>query len=68
MKRLILRAGEDGKATVKLKGKGAHLPMPLLPLLAPVVAQIHGENGTCFEATCSAPSRNDAFLFQAKAD
>jgi hypothetical protein len=33
-----------------------------------VVTQLHGENGVCFEATYSAPSRNDGASFRAKAD
>lgn len=68
VKKLILVAGDDGKAQVKLKAKGANTPTPLLPLLPPIVAQLHGASGTCFEGTYSSPLRNDAVLFRAKQD
>lgn len=68
VKKIILKTGDDGKAAAKLTAKGGAIPTPLLPLLTPVVAQLHGENGTCLEATYSDPVRNDALLFRAKPD
>lgn len=68
VKKIVLVAGEDGKSAVKLSAKGATTPTPLLPLMAPVVAQLHTRNGACFEATYSTPLRNDAILFRAKPD
>lgn len=68
VKQIVLRAADEGKSVVKMKGIGASLPTPTLPLLTPVVAQLHGENGVCFEGTYSAPTRNDALLFRAKLD
>ena len=68
VRKLILVAGEAGRSSAKLKAQGENLPMPGLPLQAPVVTQLRGENGLCLEARYPLPSRNDATLFRAKAN
>lgn len=51
---LQLQAGDDGRASIKLKARGDELDVPALPLLlvpAPVRAfLVNEENGTCWEA------------------
>jgi len=67
--KLDLGAGDAGKAKMSAKGKGSLLRLPALPLAPPVTAQlVSGETGACWSATYSAPSRNDAEQFKAKAD
>jgi len=44
------------------------IPMPPLPLTPPVRVQMQASNGECWEATYSAPLKNDPSLFQARAD
>jgi cysteine-rich repeat protein len=63
-----LKAGAAGKASITLKGKGASLPMPVLPAALPVTVQLH--NGlACWETVHSAPAqRNDAGQFSDRAD
>jgi cysteine-rich repeat protein len=50
LQRIALRAGVDGKARVLVRGKGVNLPMPQLPLKAPVIVQLQASNGACWEA------------------
>jgi cysteine-rich repeat protein len=58
-----------GKAQIQLKGKGANLDMPSLPLAQPVVVQIRNTNGVCWETTHSAPAgKNDVTQFKDKND
>ena len=63
----ILKAGQEGKAQIKMKGRGARLELPSLPLSPPVVAQLKGAGG-CWGAVYSAPKRNDSSRFDAKSD
>lgn len=47
-----IKSGSDGKASAKVKAKGASLDMPTIPLLAPVTAQIiNSTNTVCWTAT-----------------
>ncbi len=45
-----LRSGGEGKSLIVVKGKGAALPIPALPLSLPLTVQLQAENGACFEA------------------
>ena len=52
-----------------MKGKGAALGMPALGLATPVTARlVRVGTPLCWDATFSAPSRNDAALFKSKSD
>lgn len=69
--RLVLRAGDGGKAKVLVKGKGEPLLMPApAALAAPVTVQlVHGGQGPCWQAVYSAPFlKQDATQFFDKAD
>jgi len=57
---LILKAGIAGKAQIRVKGKGANLVIPSLPLAQPVTVQLGNTAGVCWEAVYSAPARNTA--------
>ena len=46
-----LTPGEQGKAKISVKGRGANLPAPAIPLTAPVVVQLQATNGECWAAT-----------------
>jgi hypothetical protein len=66
---LKLRAGITGKARVQVKGRGANLDTPALPLTLPVTVQlvIRDEVSTeCWQTTFSLAGRNDASRFIAK--
>jgi len=65
--RIELEPGETGKASIIVKGDGANLPMPSLPLQLPVTVQLQATNGECWEASYSASGvgRNDADRFRA---
>jgi hypothetical protein len=66
---LAAKAGAAGLTYVKVKGKGAALPMPVLPLTTPVRFQLQAVGtGTCWEAVFSTPTVNDTLQFKAKAD
>jgi len=66
---LNLKAGEAGKASVSVKGKGENIPLPALGALAlPLRAQLQSENGQCYEGTFSTPSVNTPTQFKAKSD
>ncbi len=58
-----------GKAKIGLKGKGANLDTPTLPLALPVIVQLRNSNGVCFETTHSAPAqKNDGAQYKDKSD
>jgi hypothetical protein len=66
---VALKAGAAGKAKVALKGKGADLELPVLPLVTPVTAQLfRSDGGLCWAAAYGAPTRNDTGLFKARSD
>jgi 6-phosphogluconolactonase (cycloisomerase 2 family) len=66
-----LGAGEAGKAKARVKGRGASLEMPTLPLATPVLAQVvvrDGDRVACWEAGFSTFDQNDSEGFKAKSD
>ena len=64
-----LKSGEPGRAKANVKGKGAGLGMPTLGFTTPVTSRVvRIGTGACWEATFSAPIRNDATTFKAKSD
>jgi hypothetical protein len=66
---LQLKSGAADRAKANVKGKGAGLAMPALGLDGPVTARlVRIGTGACWEATFSAPTRNDAATFKAKSD
>jgi hypothetical protein len=46
-----LAPGREGKAAIAVKGRGANLPSPALPLTLPVRVQLRASNGSCWEAS-----------------
>jgi len=56
-----IKAGPDGKAKISIKGKGAALALPNLPLLqapgAYVATLLHTTSNVCWQAAYSAPSK-----------
>jgi hypothetical protein len=68
---IILRAGDDRKAKIIVKGKGDNLDMPALGALAgPITMNLHQSSGPlCWGATYSSPFlRNDSEIFKDRAD
>lgn len=69
---LRLRSGESGTAKVGVKGKGANLPLPGLPVPEPAKlrAQLQASNGECWEATYSPVGviKNEPGQFKGRAD
>jgi hypothetical protein len=45
-----LKPGRDGKAAIAVRGQGANLRFPALPLALPVRVQLRASNGSCWEA------------------
>ncbi|MCC6765600.1 MAG: hypothetical protein IT293_13145 [Deltaproteobacteria bacterium] len=68
--RLVLKSGAaPGKAKILLKGRGANLALPALPLAQPVRVQLLSSTGVCWEAAFSAPAiRNQPDQFKDKSD
>jgi hypothetical protein len=71
--KVVLKPGPAaGKAKITVKGKGANLGMPALPLTTPVRMQILRHVGQfpigCWDASFSASTRNDAEQFSARSD
>jgi hypothetical protein len=67
--KITLKAGLAGKAKIILKAQGDNVDMPPLPLAQPVRVQLRNSDGTCWEATYSAPAKkNQADAFKDKAD
>ena len=68
---IILRAGDDRKAKIIVKGKGDNLDMPALGALAgPITMNLHQSSGlVCWGATYSSPFlRQDSAIFKDRAD
>ena len=61
-----LKAGAAGMGRITVKGRGASLPLPSLPLTPPVTVQLQRSDGAgCWAATFSAPTTNTAEQFKA---
>lgn len=64
LRRLVLKAGVDGKSRILAHGDSDTV-QALLPFVAPVVVQLQADGGACWETALPAPKRNDAGLFKA---
>jgi hypothetical protein len=64
-----LKPGIDGKAKIAVKGKGANLALPAMPLPLPLLVQLQRTGGGCWEAEYDASglSRNDDKQLRVKA-
>ena len=66
---MLLRVGAAGKASIKIRGKGFHLPLPSMPLALPLTVQLtNSETGVCWEARYTSASRNDAQQLKAASE
>jgi hypothetical protein len=66
-----LRAGEAGKAAIKMRSKGPSVALPSTPMQQDphVIVQVHNVGtGRCWEAAYSTNKRNDSKQFKAKSD
>jgi CSLREA domain-containing protein len=64
-----LKAGSPGAGRIAIKGRGANLALPGLPLTAPVIVQLQRRDGApCWGAMFSAPETDTSAAFRAKAD
>ncbi len=69
IQQLVLRAGAAGKAQIGLKGKGALLDTPDLPISSlPIRVQLVSSDGQCWDATYSTTFRNQDDRLKAKSD
>jgi hypothetical protein len=70
IKKSILKAGDDGKAKLQLKGGGANLPDVSLPVGLPLTFQLAASNGECWQAVFSAAGakKNADTKFVGRAD
>jgi acyl-homoserine lactone acylase PvdQ len=69
LQRITLVAGPSGVARIVVKGKGALLDIPTLPLLPlPARVQLVNGDGVCWEADYSIPIRNQSDQFKAKSN
>jgi hypothetical protein len=69
VQQLVLKAGTAGKAKLMLKGRGANLKTPALPIShLPVKVQLNNTVGECWTATYSTTLKNETGTFKAKSD
>jgi hypothetical protein len=68
MRKLVLKPGVAGKASIKLKAKGENLAVPALPLVVPVSHQVRASNGNCWGADYSLPAINSVSSFKSRSD
>jgi hypothetical protein len=63
-----VKAGEPGKAQATVKGKGALLGVPQLPLAPPIRVQLQAANGECWETVHASAgvTKNDGAQFSGK--
>jgi hypothetical protein len=65
---LTLKAGAAGKSLAMVKGKGAALALPSLPLELPITAQLQSTNGACLDATFWRATLNTGQKLKAKSE
>ena len=66
LKVVRLTPGGAGRAKAMVKGKGANLALPSpMNVTPPVIVQLQGEHGTCFQATYTAARVTREDLFKA---
>jgi acyl-homoserine lactone acylase PvdQ len=69
VQQLTLRAGPAGTAKIMLKGRGATLKTPALPIShLPVKVQLINSAGACWTATYGTTLKNETGTFKAKSD
>lgn len=69
LKKIVLKAGEAGKAKITLKGEGPALGPVSLPLTTPAVVQLTRlDGGPCWEATYGTSTKKDETQFKATSD
>src|SRR5262249_54465721 len=69
LQKIVLKAGAAGRAKIGVKGKGAALPMPGLPLVGTVRVQlVRSDGGRCWEASYSSAIDDTETAFKAKSD
>jgi hypothetical protein len=67
--KLVLRAGEDGRAKITASARGGLLQIGGIPPETPVVVQLQASNGECWSATFSAPAEtSEDGVFEDRAD
>jgi hypothetical protein len=60
LKKVQLKPGLDGKAKASAAGAGAELALPSpMNVTLPVVVQLQGENGACFETTITSATQSE---------
>jgi hypothetical protein len=71
LRKVLLKAGADGRSKITITGKGAALALPPLPLTVDGHVQIQLSNsaGACWSATFPSPAHsNTASLFSATSE
>ena len=70
LQRVTLHAAGAGRAQITMSGKGAGLPMPILPLMQTpkVIVQLQNSAGVCWGADYSTATTNSSTQFKAKSD
>ena len=65
---MTLKSGLGGAARITVRGTGANLVLPTLPLGVPLRVQLESSTGECWEGIYSTPRANDATRFVARPD
>ena len=66
---LRLKSGGAGKGKIGVKGGGANLHLPMLPLTTPVRVQLRRtDSNVCWDATYSTAVTNTVSEFKARSD
>lgn len=67
LSKMILKWSTADAAKIVLKGKGANLSDPAIPLALPVTVRLlNSQSGLCWEATCATAASNAAGVFKAR--
>jgi hypothetical protein len=69
LERIDIQRTRDGEGKTQVKGRGAGLPLPTLPVVnLPLTVQLGTTDGGCWTATYSSPQKNIGAQFKAKSD
>ena len=71
IKKVDLKAGDEGKARLSFQAKGIEVDLPARALQGVITVQLHASDGgapLCWEASYSTPRKNDPQTYRARSD
>jgi cysteine-rich repeat protein len=68
VRKLVLKGGLPGRASLVMQGQGAGLGLPAMPLTPAVTVQLRSTNGLCLSSSHTVPQTNTPRTFKGRSD